>query len=82
MEIAKHAKPGARYRVTPWNDISKPGAPLVGYGLSEKKPGERLYKLIAWKGEIHPWKTLATAREAVKLLNEASDRALQKEKQS
>lgn len=74
MEIAKYAKPGARYRVCPWSDLNKPKLQIVGYGLEEKQAGKRGYVPVGWNGEIHPWKTLAEARAVVDLLNEAARR--------
>ena len=66
------AQTGARYRVSPWSDIYKPGAPVVGYGLSEKLQGTRRYMPIGWNGEAHPWATLAEARTEVAKLNAAA----------
>lgn len=70
-----NATPGARYRVCPWYDIYKDGAPIVGYGLDEKAEGQRRYSPIAWRGSPTPWKTLAEARTKVAELNEAAQRA-------
>ena len=61
---------GARYRVCPWSDIYKKDAPVAGYGLDEKGPGEHRYKPVAWKGKAMPWETLAEARHAVSEINE------------
>lgn len=61
---------GARYRAVPYSDISKKGTPVVGYGLSEKLPGARTYRMVAWFGQLTPWKTLQEARAVTNLLNQ------------
>ena len=64
--------PGAKYRVCPWYDCYKPGAPLVGYGVSEKLLGKPRYLPIGWNGQIHPWAKLPEARGAVESMNAAA----------
>ncbi len=62
----------ARYRPNVWNDISKPGAPVVGHGLDERLAGARHYKPVGWQGEHAPFKTHAEANEKCAQLNAAS----------
>lgn len=69
------AIPGARYRVCPWYDIYKDGAPIVGYGLDEKQQGRPRYQPVAWRGTATPWETLAEARTKVAEINDSAQRA-------
>jgi hypothetical protein len=58
-----------KYRPVHWSDINQPGAPIVGWGLERKKAGERYYKPVGYKGEIHPFKTKKEAQAVCNDLN-------------
>ena len=60
---------GNKFRPVSWNDISKPGAPLVGWGISRKAPGERRYKPCGFEGKVHPFKTKKDAKAVCDRLN-------------
>lgn len=51
-----------KYRPLHWSDISKPGAPIVGWGIERKLPTERRYKPVGWKGKIHPFASKSEAQ--------------------
>ena len=59
-----------KFRPVNWSDISKPGAPIIGWGIERKKEGESRYKPVGWKGEIHPFKTKKEAQIVCNDLNE------------
>lgn len=52
---------GSKFRPVHWSDISKPGAPIIGWGIEQKKPGERFYRPCGYEGQIHPFATKADA---------------------
>lgn len=60
---------GCKFRPMSWNDISKPGAPIVGWGISRKALGERRYKPCGYQGEIHPFETEKEAKAVCDRLN-------------
>ena len=59
-----------RFRPVDWSDLSKPGAPIIGYGIERMKAGERRYKPVGYNGEIHPFKTKKEAQAVCTKLNE------------
>lgn len=63
---------GSKFRPVHWSDISKPGAPIIGWGLDEKKAGERRYKPVGHDGQIHPFATKAEAQAKCNELNAAA----------
>lgn len=60
---------GAKFRPVDWSDLSKPGAPVIGWGIERKAPGERRYKPVGYMGKIHPFKTKAEAAAKCRELN-------------
>lgn len=66
----------ARYRPNVWNDISKPGAPVVGHGLDERQAGARHYKPVGWQGGHAPFKTPEEAKAKCAQLNAAARQAV------
>jgi hypothetical protein len=58
-----------KFRPVDWSDISKPGAPIVGWGIERKKQGERRYRPVGYNGEIHPFKTKQEAQQVCDQLN-------------
>lgn len=61
---------GSKFRPVHWSDISKPGAPIVGWGLEEKPRGKRRYIPRGYNGEAHPFKSKAEAQKVCNYLNE------------
>ena len=46
-----------KFRPVSWSDITKPGAPIIGWGIERKRVGERRYTPVGYQGEVHPFKT-------------------------
>ena len=63
---------GSKFRPVHWSDISKPGAPIIGWGLEQKKPGDHRYKPVGYEGQIHPFATKAEAQAKCNELNDAA----------
>lgn len=59
----------AKFRPVHWSDVNQPGAPIIGWGIERKADGERRYKPVGYKGEIHPFKTKDEAQAVCKKLN-------------
>lgn len=67
---------GSKFRPVSWSDIHKPGAPIIGWGISRKAPGEHRYKPCGYQGDIHPFKTEKEAKATCDRLNlESATRA-------
>jgi len=60
---------GSKFRPVNWADLSKPGAPVIGWGLEQKKLGERLYRPVGYDGKIHPFASKAEAQTKCDELN-------------
>lgn len=52
---------GSKFRPVDWSDISKPGCPVLGWGIEEKVQLARRYIPRALDGKIHPF---ASKKEA------------------
>lgn len=52
-----------KFRPVHWSDISKPGAPIVGWGIERKLATERRYKPVGYHGKIHPFRSKAEAQK-------------------
>ena len=58
-----------KFRPVSWSDITKPGAPIVGWGIERKRPGESRYKPVGYLGEVHPFETKKDAQVVCDELN-------------
>lgn len=54
-----------KYRPVDWSNIHN--GRVVGWGIARKRPGERRYVPVAYRGKLHPFKT----REAAQAVCEA-----------
>lgn len=64
---ARHA--GSKFRPVHWCDISKPNAPVIGWGIEEKPAGARRYIPRGYGGEVHPFASKAEAQKVCDDLN-------------
>lgn len=71
VKLPKHCV-GSKFRPVHWSDISKPGAPIIGWGIEEKPAGCRRYTPRGFRGELHPFKTKAEANAICAQLNAQS----------
>ena len=69
IKLPEHCK-GSKFRPVHWSDISKPGCPIVGWGLEEKPDGKRRYIPRGYNGEVHPFKSKQEAQTICDSLNE------------
>jgi hypothetical protein len=60
---------GSKFRPVTWNDISKVGCPLLGWGIEEKAKGSARYIPRALDGKVHPFTSKAKAQTKCDELN-------------
>jgi len=60
---------GSKFRPVHWSDISKPGAPIIGWGLEEKPAGQRRYIPRGWDGKVCPFTSKKEAQGICDQLN-------------
>lgn len=61
---------GSKFRPVHWSDISKLGAPIIGWGIEEKPAGKLRYIPRGYNGEVHPFKSKKEAQTVCDSLNE------------
>lgn len=60
-----------KYRPVSYSDITKPGAPIVGWGLERRDAGAFRFYAVAIGGELHPFPTRRVAAAVAQALNDA-----------